>query len=169
MQIGALQNKMMTPEVSGAPAGDKNAQLEKASRDFEAFVMGYIFDSASASNAEAEGGEEGDESLNSNGSDTYQSMLIQNLSQEGAKSPNGFGLARYLMHQIQARGGPVPTNGAGAGEKAGKNSEVPAKETPIQKSLIVSKGSGGSNESGHSERGVTNPLKPDSAKKMDEI
>lgn len=122
--VGAIQNSLLSAGAAEEGQVDKKAKLEKAARDFEGFVMGYIF--ANAAQSVRDESEE-----NHFGSDMYQSMLIQNLSEQGSKSPQGFGLAKYLVHQIELREGAVSTTAAAA-------------ENEGIKSNVISDGSGGS-------------------------
>ncbi len=73
------------------------SKIEKVARDFESYFVGYIFEMASRS-IPKEGFLGG-----SSQEQMYQSMFVQQLSSEGAKSPQGFGLAQQLIRQLEGR------------------------------------------------------------------
>jgi len=98
-KLEGISNTLKAQNVSNVP----DAKMQKAARDFEAYFVGYIFDTAQASIPKTDlSGEEG-EGSSSNSQDVFQSMFIQEIAKKGAVSGRGFGIAESMLRQVKGR------------------------------------------------------------------
>ncbi|MBX7147964.1 rod-binding protein [bacterium] len=74
-------------------------EMKQSAKDFEAYFVGSIFQSAYQSIEKSDLFEGG------SANELYQSLFIEEMTKAGANSPRGFGLADAMLKQVSGRYG----------------------------------------------------------------
>lgn len=93
----AIQNR--SAEMQSKDPADQLKNMRKAAEQFESFFMSQIMEQAYKSIDKSEFSSGG------SGEDMFQSMFMQEVSQQGASAGKGFGLADMIMDSMKKRYG----------------------------------------------------------------